>query len=160
MRPRPSSHSAVRAAVGILPFNGDFKVLASSLVPAITMAQARESIDLLGRLDLIREGPDGIWHVTDSLVTTGEKWRGTAVREFQKQTLELAIQSLERDPIELREHSTVTLTLRRADLPLLKRRAAEFRQDLLKIASDATQEDVVFQVNLQIFPMAVREDEK
>lgn len=150
-------HSAVRAAVGMLPFKGDFRSLAASLVPAISVAQARESIDLLQKLGLVGEGVDGIWHVTDAVITTGEKWRGAAVREFQKQTLDLAALSLDRDPVDLREHSTVTLTLRRSDLPMLKRRAAEFRQDLLKIAAEATEEDAAFQVNIQIFPMALRE---
>ena len=149
-------HSAVRAAVGLLEFTGEYKDLASSLVPPITVAQARESVALLEKLGLIHRNADGIWSETEAVITTGEKWKGPAVREFQKQTMELAQLSLERDPVELREHSTVTLTLRRADLVLLKRRAAEFRQDLLKIASEATGEDAVFQVNLQIFPMALK----
>ena len=148
-------HSAVRAAIGIRPFSGDFKELASSLVPAITVAQARESVDLLERLGLVRRGGDGVWNITDRIITTGEKWKSVAVREFQKQTMELALTSLERDPVELREHSTVTLTLRRGDLDLLKRRTAEFRQDLLKLAEQSEGDDSVFQVNIQIFPLAV-----
>jgi len=150
-------HSAVRAAVGAFLFAGDYRRLASSLIPPITVAQAKASIALLERLGLVRQQEDGTWKVTDSVITTGEKWKGPVVREFQKQTMELALLSLERDPIELREHSTVTLTLRREDLPLLKSRAAEFRKDLLRIASAATGEDAVFQVNLQMFPLALAE---
>lgn len=149
-------HSAVRAALGIQVFSGDHKALGASLVPPVSAAKARESMDLLERLGLARRGDDGIWFVTDTVISTGEKWKAPAVREFQNQTIDLAKKSLERDPVDLREHSTVTLTLRRKDLPLLKKRAAEFRQDLLKIAAEATDEDAVFQVNIQIFPMALR----
>lgn len=148
-------HSAVRAALGILEFSGDFKALGASLLPPVSAVQARESVELLDSIGLIHRGDDGIWRVTDAIISTGERWKGVAVREFQAQTLDLAKASLERDPVELREHSTVTLTLRREDLPLLKRRAAEFRQDLLKIATEASGEDAVFQVNIQIFPMAL-----
>jgi len=148
-------HSAVRAVVGIVPFEGDFKALASSLHPPVTPTQARQSIELLEEIGLIRRDARDRLVLADALVSTGEKWRAPAVRAFQKQTLELAAASLERDPIELREHSTVTLTLRRADLCLLKERAAAFRQDLLKIAQAAEGEDAVFQVNVQIFPMAL-----
>ena len=148
-------HSAVRAAIGIRPLGEDFKSLAASLVPPITVAQARETVKLLEKLELVRRGDDGLLRITDQIITTGEKWRNVAVREFQKQTMELALASLERDPVELREHSTVTLTLRRQDLPILKQRSAQFRQDLLKLAQQADGEDAVFQMNLQIFPMAL-----
>lgn len=151
-------HSAVRAAIGMLPFAGDWKELADCLVPPITVAQARESVALLERIGLVAKGEDGTWTVTEAVITTGEKWKGAAVREFQRQTLELAMESLERDAVELREHSTVTLTLRRQDLPLLKQRAGEFRQDLLRMAADATCEDAVFQVNVQMFPLALKGD--
>lgn len=148
-------HSAVRAVVGITPFEGDFQTLAAALHPRVTPDQARQSIELLERIGLLRRDAHQRLVLADNLVTTGEKWRGPAVRAFQKQTMELAADSLERDPVELREHSTVTLTLRRSDLCLLKERAASFRQDLLKIAQAAEGEDAVFQVNVQIFPMAL-----
>lgn len=152
-------HSAVRATLGIRDFRGDWKTLGASLLPPVPAAKVKESVALLESIGLIHRGEDGVWRLGDAIISTGERWRGEAIREFQSQTLDLAKESLLRDPSDLREHSTVTLTLRRSDLPLLKRRAAEFRQDLLKIATEATEEDAVFQVNLQIFPMALLEGE-
>lgn len=149
-------HSAVRAALGIQRFTGDYKALGASLVPPVGASRARESMELLERLGLVRCDDDGVWRVADSVISTGEKWKAQAVRDFQIQTIDLAKESLERDPVELREHSTVTISLRREDMPLLKRRAAEFRQDLLKIAAEATDENAVFQVNIQIFPIALQ----
>lgn len=151
-------HSAIRALVGVKPFDGDYKTLVASLLPPIRVAQAKESIELLERLSLIVRDGAGRLVLAEPLITTGEKWHGAAVREFQRQTIDLAAASLDRDPVALREHSTITLTLRRKDLAFLKTRAAEFRQDLLKIAEAANDEDAVFQVNIQIFPMALLPD--
>lgn len=148
-------HSAVRASLGLRPFSGDCKALGASLVPPVSAGKVRESIELLEKLGLIGRTESGQWAVTDALISTGERWRGEAIREFQSQTLDLAKASLHRDPAELREHSTVTLTLRRQDLSLLKERASEFRKELLRIAAMAQDEDAVFQVNVQIFPLAL-----
>lgn len=148
-------HSAIRALIGIKPFEGDHKTLAASLVPPIKPAQAKESLELLERLGLVVRDASDRLVLSEPLITTGEKWHGAAVREFQRQTIDLAAASLDRDPVEQREHSTITLTLRRKDLVFLKTRAAEFRQDLLRIAEAATDEDAVFQVNVQIFPLAL-----
>lgn len=146
-------HSAIRALVGILPFRGDFASLAKRLSPAITEDQARDSIELLERLELIHKTPEGDWELTERFVTTGDGWRSQAVRAFQGQTLELAKESLERHSPEIRDISTVTVTLSREDMPELRERIAQFRQDILRMARESRHQEAVFQLNVQLFPL-------
>jgi uncharacterized protein (TIGR02147 family) len=146
-------HSAIRALIGIVPFRGDYAALARRLSPPISEAQARESIELLERLELVRRTSEGDWELTDRFVTTGEGWRSQAIRTFQGQTLELARDSLERHAPDIRDISTVTVTLAKDDMPELRERIAQFRQDILRMARESRRQDAVFQLNVQLFPL-------
>ncbi|MEN9355462.1 MAG: hypothetical protein RL318_2787, partial [Fibrobacterota bacterium] len=108
-------HSAIRSLLGIRPFRGDFADLARRMSPPISEEQARESVELLERLELVRHTEDGDWELTERFVTTGDGWRSQAVRTFQGQTMELARESLERHVPEKRDISTVTVTLSHDD---------------------------------------------
>lgn len=146
-------HSAIRSFIGIRTFRDDFADLARRLSPAITQEQARESVELLERLELIRRTEDGSWELTDRFVTTGDGWRSQAVRTFQGQTMELARESLARHVPEKRDISTVTVTLSHDDMPELRERIAQFRQDILRMARESRRQDSVYQLNIQLFPV-------
>lgn len=146
-------HSAVRSLIGIRPFRGDYADLARHLSPPITEAEARESVELLERLELLRKEEDGTWELTERFVTTGDGWRSQAVRTFQGQTMELARESLARHIPEKRDISTVTVTLSQEDMPELRERIAQFRQDILRMARESRRQDSVYQLNIQLFPL-------
>ena len=146
-------HSAVRSLIGIRPFRGDFADLARRLSPPVSEEQARESVELLERLELIRKDEDGTWELTERFVTTGDGWRSQAVRTFQGQTMELARESLARHVPEKRDISTVTVTLSQEDMPELRERIAQFRQDILRMARESRRQDSVYQLNIQLFPL-------
>ena len=103
---------------------------------------------------MISEGKDGFWKVNDTFVSTGGNWRSEAVRAFQKETIRLAGESLERHAPPLRDISTVTMTFNMNDIQLLREKVKEFRADLLRLSQDGTGDDTVFQLNVQLFPLA------
>lgn len=146
-------HSAIRALIGIIPFRGDCADLARRLSPAVTEEEAKASVELLERLELIHRNEEGHYELTERFVTTGDGWRSLAVRTFQGQTMDLAHASLERHAPEIRDISTVTVTLSREDMPELRERIAQFRQDILRLAREGRHQDAVYQFNVQLFPL-------
>ncbi len=146
-------HSAVHALLSIHEFRGGFKKLASLLTPPITVPQARESIRLLMKIGMIKLGDDGVYRPIDAFVTTGEKWRSAAIRDFQKETIGLSAQSLDLHPKDMRDISTITVALSMKDLPELRERIRQLRQSILTLDNE-NKPDTVFQVNIQVIPVA------
>jgi len=149
-------HMAVRSLISIYPFDGkDYRLLGSLLSPRITAAEARNSIRLLEKLALVKKGEDGFYHVTEQFISTGEKWSSAAIRSHQRKFMELAMASLETTPRDIRDISTVTMTFSTRDMEALRERVKQFRQDLLLMSKDSSNEDSVMQLNIQVFPVAL-----
>lgn len=147
-------HTAVRSLIGIVPFSGDFAALAAMLTPQVTVPDVKKSVALLEKLSLIRKEPSGVYALTDQFVTTGESWRMVAIRDFQRETINLAAESLDRHKKEDRDISTVTVAIDKEKLGELRERISEFRESILKLAGDSATPDCVYQLNVQLFPMA------
>jgi len=148
-------HSAIHALLFIYEFQGGkYKKLASLLSPAITAAQAKESIELLTKIGMVKCGEDGIYRPADPFVTSGERWRSAAVKDFQKETINLSAQSLELHPREMRDISTVTVALSQKDLPEIRDRISKLRKSILTLDNE-NEPDTVFQINVQVIPLTV-----
>ena len=145
-------HSAIHALLTTYTFRGSFKALASLLSPGITAREAQESIRLLMKIGLVKLNEEGVYRPTDAFITTGEKWRSAAIRDFQKETIRLSETSIDLHEKELRDISTVTVALSAKDLPEIRERIRQFRQSILTLDNDNVP-DTVFQVNIQVFPV-------
>jgi uncharacterized protein (TIGR02147 family) len=145
--------TAVRGLLSLAEADQTAQHLRKRLFPHPEPMAVEHTLELLERLQLIRREDDGIWHLCQKHIRTGQQWRERTVREFQTDTMRLATEALERIPPGRRDISTMTLTLAERDLPLLRERVAEFRRDLVRLAEESDPADSVFQVNLQVFPL-------
>lgn len=146
-------YSAVLTILDYYPFIDDYAALAEKLSPAITPAMARKSIRLLKNLGLIQKNSTGTWELTHKIITTGDHCRSIAIKTFQEETMQLAIESLHRHAPDKRNISTVTVTIAEKNLDRINETIAQFRENMLKIARDETESDKVYQLNIQFFPL-------
>jgi uncharacterized protein (TIGR02147 family) len=147
-------YTAIRSLMGIIRFSGDYESLASLLTPRVSVPDVKKAVALLEKLKLIRKNRSGVYELCDTFVTTGASWRSLAIKDFQHETIRLAAESLDRHKKEERDISTVTVAINRKDLLEVKERISEFRDSILKFAGDSNEPDSVFQLNIQLFPMA------
>ncbi|MCK9182991.1 MAG: TIGR02147 family protein [Fibrobacteraceae bacterium] len=155
--------NAIRSLLGIGRFKDDdesYARLAESCTPGITVKEAKDSVNLLKNLKMISKDETGVWKVTDTFVSTGGNWRSEAVRKFQEDTISLAKDSLSRHRPPLRDISTVTMTFNRSDIALVRERIKELRSDLLRFSQEGSGDNAVFQLNVQLFPIALLSEEK
>lgn len=145
-------HSAIHALLSIYEFRGKFQELGSLLTPSITTAEAKDSIRLLSRLKMVKKGSDGVYRPTDAFLTSGEKWQSAAIHDFQKESILLSAQALDRHSKEERDISTVTITLHDTELAEVRNRIRQLRQSILAIDND-TKPNRVYQLNIQLFPV-------
>lgn len=150
--------NAIRSLLGIGEFRDDeksFRKLAASCTPAISPKEAKAAVRLLASLGMTRLDKNGFWTVTETFVGTGGNWRSEAVRKFQEDTIALAGQSLSRHKPYLRDISTATMTFNRNNLDLVRERIREFRRELLRLSAEGAGDDAVYQLNVQLFPIAL-----
>jgi len=146
--------NAIRSIIGICKFKDDYEGLAESCTPPISVEEAKSAVKLLYDLNMISRDRDGFWKVNDTFVSTGGNWRSEAVRTFQKETVRLAGESLERHAPPLRDISTVTMTFKMDEIALIREKIKEFRSELLRMSQEGSGDDTVFQLNVQLFPIA------
>jgi uncharacterized protein (TIGR02147 family) len=148
-------YNAIRSVIGICNFKDDYLGLAEACTPLITEKQAKEAVNLLAALKMIKQDEGGFWRVTDTFVSTGGNWRSEAVSSFQKETLSLAKESLDRHHASLRDISTVTMTFNIDEISLIREKIKEFRTELLRMSQEGSNDNAVFQLNVQMFPLAI-----
>ena len=145
--------NSIRSIIGICKFKDDYEGLAESCTPPISVDEAKSAVKLLYDLNMISKDRDGYWKVNDTFVSTGGNWRSEAVRTFQKETIRLAGESLERHNPPQRDISTVTMTFNMDDIALIREKIKEFRSELLRMSQEGDGDDTVFQLNVQLFPI-------
>lgn len=146
-------HMAILAQLHYFEFTDDYKRLAMSLDPEISEKKAKESIDLLMELGLIKKNDDGKFIHTHTLISTGEEWRSIAIKTFQRDMLELALRSLDHHHQQHRDISTITITGSHEDIEKIKSETKKFRKNVLRIAEDSEVCEHVYQLNVQLFPL-------
>lgn len=147
-------HAVVRSLAGIVPFRGGFDTIGEMITPRVSGEKIKESVELLSRLGLLREDDKGFWRLAEPHVHPGEKMPSEVVRRFQGQTMRLAERSLEEIPVDERDISSLTVTLKWSDLPRMREKVSEIRRQIQTLAQDCSEPDGVFQLNIQLFPVA------
>ncbi|PJJ41631.1 TIGR02147 family protein [Hallerella succinigenes] len=145
-------HSVIREMVELRGFNPAPEWISRRLGGTITPAQAAESLNLLSSLGLISRTANG-YSQAQSLITTDDEVSDLLVKQYHRQMLDQAKDSMENVPAEKRDISAVTFAIQRKDFPALKKHLQLMRKELLDFSSESgTGEDVV-QVNIQLFPL-------
>lgn len=146
-------HTAIYSLLDYYDFSGNYKNLAAELNPPITVKEAKESIALLEKLQLIRREADGRYVQTQKMITSGQNWHSVAIQKFQEETIKLALRSLTHDSRNVRDISTLTMTLTKPDIEAIKDITEQYRKTIIKLINESESGDTVYQLNIQLFPM-------
>lgn len=147
-------YAAVRELLAILDFHGDYEDLAARLTPPITTGEARDAIQLLMRLKLVRRAKDGRYEKVDKVVITGPRSQPQNARPGILANLDLARRALDAYPPEVRPFSYLTVSVSGESLRYINERLRELRRDILEHVSQDENVDRLYQLNMQLFPIS------
>jgi uncharacterized protein (TIGR02147 family) len=147
-------YAAVRELLAIVDFRGDYEALANMLEPPITPAEARDAVQLLLRLKLIRKNAQGGFDKAARVVVTGAKSDPESVKPGLRANLELAERALDAFPVAARPFSYLTLSVSRDSLQYIQDKLRAVRQDILDHVSLDESVDRLYQLNMQLFPLS------
>ncbi len=151
-------NSVIRELVVIIDWKS-YADLASYVVPAITVREAKNSVELLLELDLIRKTSEGKYQRTNNAITTDPEVVSLAVNHFQKKNLSLASEAIERFKRPIRDISTLTVSISEKGRDRIMHELTQFRKKLITIVTADTDVDRVYQLNFQAFPLSKEKKE-
>jgi uncharacterized protein (TIGR02147 family) len=122
----------------------------------ISGGEAQAAVERLERLGMIEVLPDGSWKEAGSYSTIEHPdFTAAALRAFQKKILALSAEAVNEVPVALRNHTCITVAMRRADLPEAKARITAFRRELLAFLQreGPAAPDDVYCAQFSLFPL-------
>ncbi|WP_290766063.1 TIGR02147 family protein [Fibrobacter sp. UBA4297] len=135
--------------------------MAHACRPEVSAAEVSESLSFLVKANLLQKDKDGNYAQTDKVVTTGPmEFTPLAVRGLHRQMGEFALDAIENVPQDERHFSGLTLGITREAYEKIVQRIAEFRKDIIAIATSETATDEVYRLNVQFFPMTKKSANK
>ena len=146
-------HTAIRELLFYYKFSGEYRDLAKQLTPSITEQQAKNSIELMARLELIVQNDKGYWVPKHTTITTGRVANEIQVSGFQMETAKMGVDAIDKLPERLRDISTLTFSLSKNGFEKVKTLLAKTRKDILKVAQEDEGENRVYHTNLHLFPL-------
>ncbi|MDD5673660.1 MAG: TIGR02147 family protein [Chitinivibrionales bacterium] len=147
-------YSAILSVIGFYDVSTNYRELGKKLAPPISAAMAREALELLERLGLIRRSAIGVFERTNQHISTGPQIKSLAVRNFQKETIKLSAEAIDRFPAVERDVSTVTVNMRHETLEDIREILRHCRQAIIQRVGEDDQTDCAYQVNMQVFPLS------
>jgi transcriptional regulator with XRE-family HTH domain len=152
-------HFALLELTRVEGFKPDSRWIARALgisVNAVNMAIVR-----LVRLGLLVMSSHEMWEDRSGNVTLDhEALTEVALKQLHRQAHELAIESIERTPAELRDQASITVALSSRRLPEIAALVAKFRRELERIAARDDVRDDVYMVDVSVFPLTTLNRDK
>ncbi len=146
-------YPAIREMIGRTDFVEDPEWISQELVPTITMAQAREAIDLLLELGLVVRDEDGALTRGEAAIATEHEVHSLAVANYHRQMLKRAADSIELTGSTYRDLSALTLSIRSETVAELKERIHNFKEIIADLCDRDESPNAVYQLNIQLFPL-------
>lgn len=151
-------HVALRSLLSCGRFGDDWERLGSMLRPRQSARKVREGVLLLERIGLAAKDEDGIWQVRDAFLRDGSPAQAPMVRHFHRQSLLLSLESLESIPKELRDLSSLTVSIPPEGYSRIVEMVKEFRSRVLATVAGMDAPDRVYQLSLQFVPLGLPEE--
>jgi uncharacterized protein (TIGR02147 family) len=147
-------NSAIRELICLYDFRDDGELLAKCVRPAIAARDARQSVQLLLRLNLVKKQKNGTYKQTNAAITSGSDILSLARRSFNSTMLLLARDSNESLPPEARNISGITMGISRPCYEVLLAELAAFKERVISIVNRDEESSQVYQFNFQLFPLS------
>lgn len=144
-------HPVIRSLITKAEFGDDYGILGRLCIPSITAREAEKSVELLLRLGFIKKTEDGKYVQSSTVLSTGDEVKHLNMVNYHQEVAKLASESFDRMPADLRDLSSLTMGINKADYERIKEKIREFRKEVMKIAQESTEEDRVCQLNFQLF---------
>lgn len=149
-------HYAILELIKVPKAKHDARAIAGSL--GITVSEVNLAIERLIRLELIHWEDDRLVDDSGGYSTNiSGSLTSSASKQLQKQILEQSAEALMTLPIEIRNHTSMTMAIDQRHLPEAVKKIAEFRRELCQYLNSFGEPTDVYQLSISLFPVTNQE---
>lgn len=152
-------YPVVLEVIRIHDISEDWAMLGKLVRPQISAVDAKEAVQVLRGLELIRQNAIGVWEPTDTILTFGDGWKSVVARTFQSHAIEMAQQALIEVPVEERDISTLTLSMGMETFQRIRQSIYLLRKEILTAVQADQAADKVYQMSLSLYPVSHAREE-
>ena len=142
-------HYAILNLMNTIDFKDDVSWIAKRL--NLEEDTVLSSLEIMTDVGLI-EFKDGKHIATHANITTTHGTPSEVIKEGHRQHIQQSLVSLENDPLELRDITTIVLAVNVQNLPKVKELARDFRRKIATILEEGEKTEV-YNISLQIVPV-------
>lgn len=146
-------YGAIRELLFFHDFKGDYAALASLLVPAISVPEAKRAIALLQRLGFVAKDAQGCLRPAKGALKKDSAIKADNLSTYMKKNMELAMTALDAYSREDRDISALTLSFSGPGFVKAKEEIRALRKKLLALMVEDNFPEKVYQCNIQMFPI-------
>jgi uncharacterized protein (TIGR02147 family) len=144
-------HFAITQLMQLKDFKSDENWIAQRLgIDSLTVKAALERMERLQMIEKVR----GRYRPVNDFIHSPDGVPSEALRKFQKQFLEKAIQALSVQSVDERDFTTLVMPIDTDKIPLAKKRIRKFRQDLCDELSEGKNLDQVYALSVQFYRLS------
>jgi uncharacterized protein (TIGR02147 family) len=147
---------AVHQLLAVMDFSDDYPSLARRVSPPLRVPEAKNAIRLLEELGLILKDQNSFYRPSEQAMIGGKEVGTQVIHEFQNHMMDLAKDSQCRVEPEERQIQTTTVTVNAKSKARIQAKIKQMQQEIFDIIQSESNEDQVYQLNLQFFPLSAK----
>lgn len=148
-------YAAVRELVELPDFKEEPQWIAEKLMGQISAVEAKSALHELQELGILSRSAGGRLRIVDQHITSGDEVSFAGAAGCHRQFLNLASDSIDLVPREKRDISAMTLGISVEMAAKVKTMVQEFRKQLVETVASDQSTDMVYQLNMQFFPLTL-----
>lgn len=154
-------YSAIRELISIYTITDEnIKNSSKLLNPEISESDFKKGLNILLQTGLAIKDETGRYKRKNSLISSSTDLKSFTIHKFQKETMNLASEALDRFEKDKRELSTLTMSIDHEAYKKIIEKSSAFRKDIMEIAASTNNASQIYQLNLQIFPLSVNKGDQ
>ncbi len=144
----------LRELACIIPWKGDYGMLARAVNPPIKKSEAYEGIFFLVQKGFLTLEKYGIYHQTNQAITTGSEVTSIGIRNFNEKMTRRGADAVNEFPPSVRDVRTMVIGISTESYSLIKHEIREFMDRVAQIADNDRASDRVYNLGVQLFPIS------
>lgn len=143
-------HYAILSLINVKGFKSDENWIAARL--GISVNKTKQALERLLNIGMLEMDKEGTIRRVSSYLTTTDGISDISLKKAHEESLEMAKLSLHEDPVEIRDHSSMTMAIDRKKIKEAKKLIRDFQDKLVRFLEDGEKTDV-YRFSTHLFPL-------
>ncbi|MBN1575858.1 MAG: TIGR02147 family protein [Chitinispirillaceae bacterium] len=144
----------LRELACIIPWKGDYGILAKGVNPPIKKSEAQEGMRFLIQKGFLKLREDGTYMQTSQAITSGSEVTSIGIRNFNEKMTRRGADAVHEFPQSMRDIRTMVIGISPESYPMIKHEIREFMDRVALIVDNDRSSDRVYNIGVQLFPVS------